>query len=421
MSSELFEQPGGAEAEAKTLVSSRRTFTRRTGVLAVGVLVAACGVVALLMWTRPRVSPKPPEFLPPLVRVLPVTVEPTQFWVRAQGTVEPKTESNLAAEVSGRIGEISPALVEGGFFAEGDVLARIEPSDYRVDVDRLRASLELRQAESELAERNLSRRSALAERGVASTADLDNSESQLRVAKAAEAQARAQLARAELDLRRTDLIAPFSGRVRKVHVDLGDFVDRGTPIALLYGTDVVEIRLPVPDQNLGHLAISLGYGGHHEGEATIEVRLRGRVAGSDAEWTGTVDRVEGEIDRRSRMVAVVAQVKDPYGIEIPGKAPLAPGMFVEAEIEGRRIEDAVRLPREALREGDQVLVLEDGERLRLRDVVVARLERDEVVISAGLATGDSVCVSALDAFTDGMRVRVAETGEVAVPDPETRG
>jgi multidrug efflux pump subunit AcrA (membrane-fusion protein) len=118
-------------------------------------------------------------------------------------------------------------------------------------------------------------------------------------------------------------------------------------------------------------------------------------------------RTEGEIDPRSRMVHAVARVDDPYGEAVDGRAPLHVGLFVDAEIEGRTLPAAAVLPREALREGDRVLVVDGDDRLRFRAVQVARLTREHVIVGAGLAAGERVCISPRATPVDGMAVRVA--------------
>jgi multidrug efflux pump subunit AcrA (membrane-fusion protein) len=144
------------------------------------------------------------------------------------------------------------------------------------------------------------------------------------------------------------------------------------------------------------------------------VRLFARFGGAEREWRGRVVRTEGEIDARSRMVHVVARVEDPYGRSAGGEGPpLAVGLFVRGEIQGRTAPGVAVLPRAALRGDDQVLVLDDEGRLRFRDVEVLRALRDEVVVSGGLAAGERVCVSALETVVEGMKVRVAPAVDVA--------
>jgi RND family efflux transporter MFP subunit len=325
--------------------------------------------------------------------------------VRTHGTVAPRTESELIPEVSGSVIWVSAALVSGGFFEEGEPLLRIDPSDYEVALERARANLARASSELERARKELKRRRGLSERNVGSTAQLDDAENAEHVASAALRGARAELDKAERDLARTEIAAPWAGRVREERVDVGQFVNRGASVASLYAVDYAEVRLPISDRELAFLELPMLYRGGASEEIGPEVRLAARFGGADHAWRGRVVRTEGEIDPKSRMVHVVARVQDPYAQSNGDRPPLAVGLFVVAQIEGRRVENAVVLPRAAMRGADRVLVVDDDDRLRFREVDVLRAAREEVVIQAGLRPGERVSVSQLEAVVDGMRVR----------------
>jgi len=236
---------------------------------------------------------------------------------------------------------------------------------------------------------------------------VDDAENAAKVSSAVLRHGKAVLRKAIRDLARTEMQAPYRGRVREERVDLGQFVSRGSSIATIYAVDYVEVRLPIADDELAYLDLGLRPGEvNGEGPA---VTLRARFAGRDRSWRGRVVRTEGEIDPQSRMVRVVAQIEDPLGNAGEGRAPLEVGLFVDAEIQGLTFEDAVVLPREALRDGNQVFVVDADSRLRFRDVDVARVERDQVVVRGGLATDEQVCISPLATAVDGMIVRIAPT------------
>jgi RND family efflux transporter MFP subunit len=361
---------------------------------------------ALLVLTRAPVETRPPAAPPPLVRVVPVQLETVQLEVRTHGTVAPRTENDLVPEVSGRVVWIAPSLVSGGFFEEGEPLLRIDPRDYQAEAERAHATLAQRESELERATRELERRRGLAQREFASARELDDAINAEKVAAAALRVARAALERAERDLARTTLVAPFAGRVREENVDVGQFVARGAPIARLYAVDYAEVRLPVPDEELAFLKLPSLHRGDAPEASGPPVRLHARFAGVEQTWEGRVVRTEGEIDPRTRMVNVVARVEDPYGRRDGGRRPpLAVGLFVEAEILGEVAEGVAVLPRAAMRGSDRVLVVDAESRLRFREVDVLRRTRDRVLIRAGLETGEHVCVSPLDTAVDGMEVR----------------
>jgi len=215
-------------------------------VLPVAVLIAGVITALLLGWLRREVEMKPPEALVPLVRVLEVHKQDLQLTVHTQGAVQPRTETSLVPEVSGRVIRISPDLVPGGFYDESDLLLSIDPVDY--ELARVRARGELAQAELRLAEEEAEAavaREEWEELGQGEASPLTLREPQLAEARALLESARAVLRQADRDVERTKIRAPFTGRVRDEQVDVGQFVNRGAPVATLYAIDYAEIR-PAP-------------------------------------------------------------------------------------------------------------------------------------------------------------------------------
>ncbi len=143
------------------------------------------------------------------------------------------------------------------------------------------------------------------------------------------------------------------------------------------------------------------------------VKLHADFAGRRHTWTGRIVRTDGEIDSRTRQVVLIAQVENPYGRSQDQRPPLAVGMFVQAEILGRRYEDLIALPPSAIRDRNKVLVIDEDERLHLREVEVLRSNRDSVLISGGLDAGELVCLSILETVTEGMKVQIDGEDEEA--------
>lgn len=390
-------------------------------VLAAGVVIAL-----LLIRLRPEVERREAPVQPPLVRT--VTAEPAdhRLDVESQGTAAPRTESTLVAQVAGRIVDVAPSFADGGFFRRGEVLVEIDPRDYRLALEEARAAvaqaetgLALAEAEAELA------REEWRDLGRGEPTALAAREPQLAEARAAVQAARAAVERAELQLSRTRVEAPYDGRVRTRQVGVGQYVGPGTPLAAVFATDYAEVRLPVPQAELGFLGIDLGAPGDGDGgsggggdEAGPAVALSGSIGGDPHTWRGRIVRTAGSIDPRTRMLDLFARVDDPFqrrrgrgADEGDGAAPPLPmGLFLEAEIAGRVAPGVFVLPRAALRDGDRVLVVDADDRLRFRDVTVLRTEGERAVISEGLAAGDRVTVSPLATVTDGMKVRTVDDG-----------
>ena len=370
-------------------------------ILPVLLVIAALGAAAVLVTTGSQLTPSQPEAAPIAVRVVQARPGPVQLQVHAQGTVEPRTETELVPEVSGNVVWISPNLVSGGYFETGEPLLRIDDRDYRAAAQRAQATLTRAQAEYELAQAELARAEDLLDRQLISRADFDTRLRTARVAQATLQDAQLVLETSRRDLSRTTLAAPFTGLARSEQVDVGQFISRGAAIASIYAVDFVEVRLPIADQQLAYLNVPLSQRGEIEESQAPDVSLTAEFAGEKQRWTGKIARTEAQIDPGSRMVYAIARVRaDASGNAVPPPV----GLFVQAEIEGIAEDDVVVLPRSALRNENQVLVVDTENRLHFRTVEVLRVYRDDVFVTGGLERGELVSVSALQTVVDGMRV-----------------
>ena len=370
-------------------------------ILPIAVLVAAIFGVVTLVATAPRLKPTQPEPVATAIRIKEVHPTRVQMTVHSQGTIVPRTETALVPEVSGNVVWMSPNLVSGGYFSESDVLLRIDDVDYQAAVKRARSNVSRAEAENEHAQFELDRARKLDKQKLVSESEV---ESALRTAKVAEAtltDARVALQQAERDLSRTQIKAPFTGLVRDEQVDIGQFVSRGSPIANLYATDYVEIRLPIADQQLAYLNLPMNLRGELDESSSPSVTIAARFAGMDMQWQGKLVRTEAEIDTMSRMVNAIARIRTDSGsVEMPPPV----GLFVEAEIEGLTVENIFVIPRAALRNNNQVLVVDADNRLQFRKVEILRVYKEDVYISAGLSAGDRICVSPIQTVVNGMQV-----------------
>ena len=367
----------------------------------IAIVVAGLGLAGLIIATGPKLEQQPPPSSAPLVRTWVADVQTVQMTSITHGSVLPRTESELIPEVSGRIIEMSPVVVSGGFFKKGDVLLKIDPLDYEVALEQARASLASARSEFTNATKAHNRLLDLAKRQSASQSQQDDALNRLRFAQASIREATARLSKAERDITRTTVTAPYDGRVRTERVDIGQFVTRGAPIASLYATDVAEVRLPIQDEELAYLQLPLsGQTDQH----MPTVILRARFAGEEHTWQGRIVRTEGELDPKTRMINIVAQVQSPY--ERSGsRPPLAVGLFVEAEIIGKRVDNVFVLPRSALQANEQVYVMTDENRLSFREVEIIREVGEDVYITGGLKRGETISLSTVNNAIEGMLVR----------------
>lgn len=372
-------------------------------ILPVFLLIAAVAVFVVLVRTPERLSVVPPEQAVASVRVAPVRSETIQLDVNSQGRVQASRRVSLSAAATGPVSWVSPSLRVGGFFAADEVILRIDSSDYETALERARSSLSQAETDARHAREEFERNSALAEQRLISESQVrdlqrqaDNSAGRVRDAQGAVAQA-------ELDLSRSEIRAPFDTIVESSNIDLGQHVGRGQALAVLLSTDEVEVRLPLAVSQLSYLDIPLGARGELPADIAPLVRISGRLGDSIQTWEGRLVRMEASIDTASNAVQAIVRVD-----QTEASIPLPIGLYVEAAIQGRKVDNLIALPREAVRGNSRVLVVDTENRMWYRDVDIMRLENDRVLIQGGLANGERICMSPIQAVVDGMRVNVVD-------------
>jgi RND family efflux transporter MFP subunit len=365
------------------------------------VLVAGVLLAIIIGNSEPEMSIEAYEPMARTVRVTEVRAGAEYLTIKSQGSVQPRSQSELIPEVSGRVNWISPSLVSGGAFKLGDTLLSIDDADYASLQQRSMAALDRSEVEFAHAEDELDRLTSLHKRQLASQQQLDNARRTAKVAEANLREARASLEQATRDLERTRLIAPFTGFVRSEQVDVGQFISRGQSIGTLYASDFVEVRLPISADQLRYLGLPISTRGLIPEELRPPVTIAADFGDARLLWEAPLVRLEAEIDERSRMLYGVAQLE----IEENDESPFLPvGMFVQANIRGSLVENIIRLPRSAMRDNNQVLVVDSNNQLHFRQVSLLRLEHDDILIREGLEDGERVCVSPLQTVVDGMLV-----------------
>ena len=376
-------------------------------------LVAGSAAVAVMLIAgRPENTLEPARQITPVVDVTEIVLEDMRIPVQAQGTVTAHRDTTLIAEVSGRIVDVSPSFNAGGYVARGDVLARIDDSDYQAALFRAKAqiaaaesALAQEKGRAEVAKREWER---LENRGQRSqeARDLYLRKPQLEQAQSELLSAQADLRRAEEDLERTVIRAPYDALIQETSSDLGQFVAPGSQIARVFSVDFAEVRLAIPQGKLGYLDLP-GVEGFSSEEAP-PVDLYTDIGGVVTHWDARLHRTEAALDQRSRVLFAVARVDDPYALEVGDHQPLRVGTFVKANIIGRSLADLVVLPRYALRAGNLVWVVDEQMTLRNREVTTLRAGGDEVYVSGGLQDGDLVSLTLLSDALPGMKVSIGE-------------
>jgi len=378
--------------------------------------ILAVGIIVMRVLILSRSVPQKTERTNPgaLVEVVSVAKQEKQLQIYGTGTVQPEQEVTITMQVDGLIDKVAPGFVAGGFFRKGDLFFAVEAIDYELAVDRAKSALI--KAENEII---IIESKATVARQEWERLKLDDQKEpnplivyapQLEDAKANRATAIAALKQAELDLQRTKVVAPFNCLVRSEEVGLGKYVRSGNSVAMIASVDAAEIVVPLPLDDLQWINIPSQGSGKKGSQATVNLK----VGDKDYKWQGEVVRSLGEVDPRSRMARLVVRVDDPYGLDdgnTENRMNLELGMFVEVLFAGEVLTGVIEIPRTALRENSSVWVMDNDQKLRVKHVEIARLEKQSALISEGLRNGDMVILTALPGGVDGLKLRPANKGE----------
>lgn len=377
----------------------------------VGVGVAGIAIYGLLQVSKPQPAPSVQPPRPISVEVVPAVRTTTRPTVVAFGEVRPGVRTQLVAQVGGKITAVAPAFIEGGQFEPGNILLTIEDTDYRAAVDERQARVAAAQVDLEqaLADADVARKQLA---GQKSPSPLALKKPQVARAESALKAAETALALAVTNLERTRISLPFAGRVESQAADLGQYVNAGKVLGSVFGTDIAEVRLALTTSQLSALGIPIGFDGGETGG--LPTTLSASLGGDVHRWQGSLTRLDAAIDPTTRTVYGTVQVEDPYGMaQSTSGMPMAVGLYVDAEIEGRLVADGIQIAAEGLRAGDMIFVLDGEGLLDVRQVEVIHRSRHSALLASGVEAGEQVIVSAIRNPVRGMRLEAMDTETVA--------
>jgi RND family efflux transporter MFP subunit len=395
---------------------TKRSERRLKWGLSIGVLVAAGVAAYVLVATKeePPRAEKPLEGT--LVEVIQISTSRQEVDLHAKGTVVPAQEIVLQAELGGRVTWQSPELVAGGRFKTDQPIVRIDARDYQLAVESSRS--QVNQAKLDLAIEK--RRGEVAKREWNSFGEMDASDEQralaqrepyLEASRLALKAAQSQLRKAQLDLTRTTLRAPFNAMVVSEDVDTGQLISPQSSVARLVGTDEYHVQVSVPVASLRSVRART------EDAAGSETRIIQRVGQETIERRGEVIRQLPDLDPGGAMARILVSIENPLGQL--GDLPLLLGSFVDVAVGAQPIDDAIRLPRVALRNGRNVYVMNDLDQLEIRDVQIAWTEPDAVLVTGGLKANERVITSRIATPVPNMLLRTLAPKSDAAPSEPT--
>lgn len=355
----------------------------------------AATIVVIAMNKKPEEKRRP--FNPLAVLAEYSTQDDIQLVVQTQGEVRPRTEIDLVPEVGGKIVYVSPKFIEGGIFRKGDTLIQIDEADYNVAVIRAESSVARAQqvlvrekAESEIAKKDW------AELGTGPASDLTLRKPQMLEAQAGLQSAQADLQNAKIQLSRTKVRAPFNGRVRTKGSDIGQYVNPGSRLGRIFSTDIMEVRLPLTDNDLSKVDLPIAFVAKDRSSA-FDVKLSATIGGKHQTWPGKIMRTDSTYDTQTRALFAIAEVFDPYGKGASETGvPLAPGLFVDAEVLGRKHTGVVIISRDGLRPENKVFVAKEDGTAEARTATVLDSTMDSAYITNGVETGEMIILSPVE-------------------------
>ena len=413
------------------------TASTRKALRPIAIIFIAIAVSYLLYLSKPEPVQQVQEKMRLLIDAVEVQSETRQITIHSQGTVTPSTETSLSSAVQGRIIEVADHFVAGGFVQQGDLLLRIDDLTYRTAVARAQASVAAantrlveERGRADVAYQDWLRYKKEGKRS-AEAKSLALREPQIAEASANLHAAKADLTKAEEDLARTNVIAPYDGLVRQRNVDVGQHVSVGTVLGICFATDEIEVRLPVAEHKLALLALPApgkkAMQGAMQGTAqatrqattqsTLQektqvtpIQLTVSLNKTEHHWLANLTRVESVIDDRSRMLYLVATVNDPYQLktQLTDKPPLRVGTFVNASISGKSLDNIVRIPHDVLQTDSTVWLIDSNDNLQRRAVNIIANDNKYAYVDSGLTSGDKIAVGYIDSGNIGSQVSIAK-------------
>lgn len=359
--------------------------------------------ISYLLWLLGQVQPDPVEEAPaPDVIVEILTPKDFQIQISSNGTTKPLTQTVLTAEVGGEVIYRSKKFSEGSSVIEGEILAKIDDTDLQLQYKN--ALLQLANAEVQhslqLAEAEVAKE-AWEKIGDGIASDLTLKKPQLKQTEALLEVAKAQVNSAKNKLNKTEIVAPYAGRIQSVNIDLGTTIIPGQPVGAMYTSSEIEITLAVKDNDLQFLSIPMD-GRKLNLSEQASVVIESFYKGKTQSWEGKLERVDGVIDPITRMINLIAVFKNDF-IETD-KPNLPIGLFVEAKIDGITLKNIFEIPINSISKDNEVYIVDKDNQLELRKLTVLKKYSEFVIIKDGLKAGERIVTSKLSTASNGIKV-----------------
>ena len=383
--------------------------------------LALAAVISVSLYTyKPRTEKKPPARAVPIVKTITIQPGNEPVFIEAYGTVIPAQQVKLYAEVEGRVLRHNREMVPGGVIKKNDFILQIDTSDYTLQVNEATAEVANAQYELELEEgrQTIAKQEwQLLEREVESSLaskSLALREPHLKHAKAKLDAVKSRLASAELDLERTTIRSPFNAIVLEEFVEHGQLIGRQTDIATLAGSDYFWIQVSIPVSRLQHIAFPDEKNGQG---SLVDVIIEEKNGGPEIIRQGTLFKLLGDLDPKGRMARILVSIEDPLNLsEKKGKSAISKillGSYVKIRISAGSLNNVYRVPRQAVREGNRLWVVNPQGVLGIKPAEILWRRVDEMLVSTDIGPEEEIIISRLQSPLPGMIVRI-DRGNVFV-------
>lgn len=392
----------------------RRMIQLRYVLMPIAIILFAIFVLILVAVLAPKPAKKPVIIKAPLVEVQHIVRQDIRFTISSQGSVVPRTQTNLVSEVSGQITSVNAKFNVGGFFKKGEVLLTVDDISYQVAL--LQAQSRLDAAKAVLVEEKARKEQAedewlLTGKTLSAAPVLALRLPQLQKAKADVKAAEADVTDAEIKLTRTKIKAPYDAMLKEKQVEIGQYVSTGSTIAMIFAVDYAEIRLPIKQRDIEFLNLPKI---NQEDNNTSKVDIFYQLMGAQHTWQSNLTRYEGEVDSRSRVHYVVAQVNDPYSVLSTSEhQELRIGTFVNANIAGKTVADIVAIPRDALHGANKLYLVDKENKLHIQEINVLRNDANFVYSHDSFADNYRLITTQMETPVEGMTLRIVGEQEKA--------
>lgn len=411
--------------EAKLPKEWQEKLPENRRILTLPLFILFCGflLIFLLAVFAPRASTKTSEKYIPTVKVIKAVKQDLHIPVYSQGMISPKHEVKLISLVRGPVTYVSPNFVDGGYVAEGELLLSVSDRTYLQDKALVEANL----ARAKAAQ--VARQSELRVRGTLRT---DAGVSQLREVNSAVKAAEADVEKIDDLIAATQFKAPFSGLIRGANINVGQMINAGSPIAAVFSIDTVIVSLPLSDKQLNLVSLpdiiirniprsdstqgeEKNVAKNIEKDSDLEnkkqnfpsVKIMVDFDGQNYYWTGKLVRSAGGRNELNRLQYVIVEIDKPYAKDEsqPNRPPLSPGLFVQAQIEGRLLKDIIKLPRKTLKANQKIWGVNAEGVLQSFDVELIYKGKEFIYVSKGIETDANIIITDLEVLAEGVEVK----------------